>query len=760
MRNISLFKGKKILGAAIAVVLFMICLLPVQAAFAIPFFTHDKTIGVDGRILSKDKTGDCSDWVEIARNGENSLIVRKNFINIYPQAVRYGDFKWQYTAFGLTSNYVTSTVRDKINDWFNGCASPAADNLHCNARLRDYTMQHNAKITLGTCNSKAAMINGISRPTIYQVGVGDDIAFALSYSEAANFVSKSHFMRLMNPSIQPSNHIAVKNYNKINIPDGYIYGMWLRSPGDVCGTAGALSNNTDFGRAFQSVIANNNNEFGLVYPALWVDSDIFGDKPNQNKVRPGKPHVVNGRILTKDKTGDCSDWVEVAQSDCFSFSLIVRKNFINIYTQAARYGDYTWQYTAFGLTTAYEPSNPRKFINAWFNGCPVGAGDSLPLKARMRNFAVQNNAKHVLGTCCDPKTSMFNGLSRPTIYQVGIGDDIAFAMSYGEAASFVSNKHFMRLMNPSLQPSCPFAVMNYSKICIPPGDLYGMWLRSPGDCPNTAASLGNNDYFGAVFQFSIPNHPRDKGLVYPAMWVGSGIFDNKATIKVYHRDAISLELLEEEEFKVNPGSYGPYNAKSFPGYGAGYLAPYSDAPSGTVRADETKNITYLYPPETITVDVVYHPNGGEGSINVVSVPINTSYTIEDQGYYHSDSSLVFDGWNTKPDGTGDNYENDDTITVTDNIILYAKWKKDIQPMVYVIYHPGTGRGNTKIVSVPINTWYTIEDNPGYTNGSVLQPDIFDGWDTYLLGGGYPYKVGQSYLITNTITLFAQWIPGK
>jgi hypothetical protein len=62
------------------------------------------------------------------------------------------------------------------------------------------------------------------------------------------------------------------------------------------------------------------------------------------------------------------------------------------------------------------------------------------------------------------------------------------------------------------------------------------------------------------------------------------------------------------------------------------------------------------------------------------------------------------------------------------------------------------------VSVPVNTYYTIEDNPGYTHG-YLDRDVFDGWDTYPGGGGYPYKVGQSYLITNNIILFAQWIPG-
>jgi hypothetical protein len=326
------------------------------------------------------------------------------------------------------------------------------------------------------------------------------------------------------------------------------------------------------------------------------------------------------------------------------------------------------------MSNNYLSSNPRNKINAWFNGCAPAAGDNLSKTSRLRSYAVQQNAKYVLGTCCNPDKSMNDGLSRPTIYQVGIGDDIAFALSYPEAASFASKAHFMRKMDPAIQPSSAIAYDNYKKISIPATYSYGMWLRSPGDSNGTAGFLSNTSYAGgAVFQAGVLNNSGSIGLVYPALWVGEGVFGNKAIINVYHRDAETDELLEEENYSVKPGNYGPYNARTFTGYGNGQLASYSDPHVGVVNADETKNVTYLYPPIGETLYITYDPNNGEGLTNIVPVTKNTYYTIVSQGF--TNGSLVFKNWNTKANGKGIEYNNDVTIFVTDNIILYAQWMK-------------------------------------------------------------------------------------
>ena len=227
-----------------------------------------------GRVLTPDKTGDSADWIEIARSGGYSLIVRKSYINIYTGSGHYGDPAWQYTAFGSSSAYGGSAVRTGINNWFKTNVTAAnGDNLPANARLRGYTVQNDAADKLGMGSTQAGMANAFSKPTTYQVGDGNDVAFALSYTEAANFCSKTHDVRGANPEMQPSANAAKANWSKLSLPQVYEYGMWLRTPGDLSQTAGALDYT---GRAFQFRLdPSGNSERGLVYPALWVNAAIF-----------------------------------------------------------------------------------------------------------------------------------------------------------------------------------------------------------------------------------------------------------------------------------------------------------------------------------------------------------------------------------------------------------------------------------------------------------------------------------------------------
>jgi len=67
-----------------------------------------------------------------------------------------------------------------------------------------------------------------------------------------------------------------------------------------------------------------------------------------------------------------------------------------------------------------------------------------------------------------------------------------------------------------------------------------------------------------------------------------------ATIYIIHRDINSSDVIEDEAFVVPDGHYGPYNPKTFPDYGPGQLAAYSDPPEGNVGAFETRTIVYEY----------------------------------------------------------------------------------------------------------------------------------------------------------------------
>ena len=228
---------------------------------------------IDGSILPPAVTGDTADWIEIARYGKYILIVRSKYINIYVNG-HHNEPNWQYIPYGSTNAYKSSNVRQYINSWFSGPVKGTADKLADNARLRQFTMQNNAVNVLGTGSSNSGgLLNGFSKPTDIQIPSGsDDIAFALSFTEVANFISKMYSTDGAG-DYADSNSTAVKNYNKIEIPAG-IYGMWLRSPGSSSYTAGELSSTN--GTAFQFHLSPDKiKEYGLVYPALWVDSEIL-----------------------------------------------------------------------------------------------------------------------------------------------------------------------------------------------------------------------------------------------------------------------------------------------------------------------------------------------------------------------------------------------------------------------------------------------------------------------------------------------------
>jgi hypothetical protein len=226
---------------------------------------------VSGRRLSAEQTGDIAGWVEIAQCGGYSLILRRNFLDLFAQAGQSGNAPYQYTAFGANGNYLGSVARDKLNRWFDGTAEGAADKLPASARLRNYTVRNTALSALGTgAASEQGVTDGFSKPLAAHDPDGADTAFALSFSEAAAFASRSYQWDGATPA--QSTQAAQNNFAALDIPGGEeAYNrLWLRSGGSDPAMASSLDYN---GRVNQT--AAQGDEYGLLYPALWVDSALF-----------------------------------------------------------------------------------------------------------------------------------------------------------------------------------------------------------------------------------------------------------------------------------------------------------------------------------------------------------------------------------------------------------------------------------------------------------------------------------------------------
>ena len=212
-----------------------------------PPVTNGQGNAVDGRVLTADKAGDDSEWVEIATNGGYSLIVRSQITG----RVAFSSGT-SYQAYGT----VAGPLRTAINTWYRGLSSTSA--------LRTHSVGHDALSKSGTWGNLGAA-NGFSVPT-GMPSIGDDTAFPLSFQEAANYCS----VHWDNASSVRYRSTLQANLNWNKLTDRTSYWSWLRSPGGNASRAAGLGNggSVDIGGAVTSTT-------GSVRPALWVQSSIF-----------------------------------------------------------------------------------------------------------------------------------------------------------------------------------------------------------------------------------------------------------------------------------------------------------------------------------------------------------------------------------------------------------------------------------------------------------------------------------------------------
>ncbi|MCL2124592.1 MAG: dockerin type I domain-containing protein [Oscillospiraceae bacterium] len=257
-----MISGKKwqMAGMAVALVLAVVAaVLPAdQVATAL-----DDPVAVSGRLLSREATGDSSAWIEIAQYGGYSLLLRQEPIT---------SSLTTYSSTLKDNTYVNSQTRKSINDWYN-------NKLSSNARLRDYAVTNDAMRVLGTIG--AGYIDGMSLPTGGEARKGNDIAFALSYCEAALFCSMQYSKILPNGELFKSSYEARKNCELL-LPEyvgAYIApAYWLRTPGNTSYSAGCVAYTGDasevtYGRAYQHTVTGT---YAHHRPAIWVGSGIFG----------------------------------------------------------------------------------------------------------------------------------------------------------------------------------------------------------------------------------------------------------------------------------------------------------------------------------------------------------------------------------------------------------------------------------------------------------------------------------------------------
>ena len=145
--------------------------------------------------------------------------------------------------------------------------------------------------------------------------------------------------------------------------------------------------------------------------------------------------------------------------------------------------------------------------------------------------------------------------------------------------------------------------------------------------------------------------------------------------------------------------------------------------------------------------ITFNANGGNGYMSELIFEKDETKslfnnTFDREGY-------VFVGWNTKADGSGDNYSDGQNIQPTEDLTLYAQWEK-IQYFT-ISFDANGGTGSMQSIKVVKGSKATLLDN------EFTRTDFnFKGWNTKADGSGASYSNKQSFALNSDIILYAQW----
>lgn len=156
---------------------------------------------------------------------------------------------------------------------------------------------------------------------------------------------------------------------------------------------------------------------------------------------------------------------------------------------------------------------------------------------------------------------------------------------------------------------------------------------------------------------------------------------------------------------------------------------------------------------------------GNGATAGSMSPSEHTYDVEKAltANAYEKTGYIFTGWNTKADGTGKAYANEETVLnlVSANggeITLYAEW----MPITYTVEYNKNGDDKAGITGSTASSTHTYDEAKNLTtNGYERTGYTFIGWNTEPNGSGKSYADAESVMNlttvhNDTVTLYAQW----
>ncbi|MGN0142498.1 MAG: InlB B-repeat-containing protein [Roseburia sp.] len=234
-------------------------------------------------------------------------------------------------------------------------------------------------------------------------------------------------------------------------------------------------------------------------------------------------------------------------------------------------------------------------------------------------------------------------------------------------------------------------------------------------------------------------------------------YDDNVTIKENSFTRTGYHIPSDNQWNTKKDGTGTYYSEG----DKKKASKISGFKSGAEWTDIAEEVTLYAQWEANTYTIKFDGNDStSGSTAAMTgCEYDKSYKLTANGYKKTGYS--FTGWNTKADGSGDAYENKESVkNLTSKndgtVTLYAQWKAN----TYTIKFDGNGSTSGSTASMTgckYDKSYTLTAN-GYKRTGYS----FAGWNTKADGSGDAYKNKESVKnLTSknddTVTLYAQWV---
>lgn len=232
-------------------------------------------------------------------------------------------------------------------------------------------------------------------------------------------------------------------------------------------------------------------------------------------------------------------------------------------------------------------------------------------------------------------------------------------------------------------------------------------------------------------------------------------FAARIPICVYQVNFDTTKAKENEEYYVK--DYAAGNGKYY----------FKDEePVTNLAGDVDDHVTLYAQWEKCSYTVRYHANGGSGTMEDQHFDYDEQKRLTKNAFSPPSGVYKFAEWNTKPDGTGKSYSDEQAVqNLTDVnggvVTLYARWKTDTDKFK-LIYDANGGEGN-----MPSEIWNFGKLNTLKVNRFTYKGHQFLKWNTEPDGSGTSYGDGEQIVINQnndklfySLTLYAQWQTDK